>query len=253
MDNSGWIKTHRSILNNPTVCKDSEYFATWSYLLLSATHCEYETIFNGKKITLKKGQLITGRKVISEKFHICESKVQRILKSFENEHQIEQQTTNLNRLITVLNWDIYQCTEQQDEQPVNNERTTSEQPVNTNNNKRIKEPNKNNKAFAQKAPVASPDVPSDLFDTFWSAYPRKDNKVNSKKAFIKIKVDDELLSIMLKAIEIQKRCGQLNRETKFIPQPSSWLNGRRWEDEIEEETPTECHVRDNGDGTFSRI
>ena len=49
-----------------------------------------------------------------------ESKVKRILKSFENEHQIEQQTANKNRLITVVNWDKYQSSEQQFEQQVNN-------------------------------------------------------------------------------------------------------------------------------------
>jgi hypothetical protein len=44
---------------------------------------------------------------------------------------IEQQTTNKNRLITVLNWGSYQISEQVIEQQVNNNRTTSEQQVNT--------------------------------------------------------------------------------------------------------------------------
>jgi hypothetical protein len=63
---------------------------------------------------------------------ISESKVQRILKCFETEHQIEQQTTRQNRLVSILNWEMYQQHEQQDEQQVNNKRTTSEQRVNTN-------------------------------------------------------------------------------------------------------------------------
>lgn len=142
MNNCGWICVHRKLLNNPIVCRDSEYFSVWMYLLLNATHIESEVLFNGERITLKSGQLITGRKVIAEKFNISESKVQRILKTFENEQQIEQQTTNKNRLISILNWDIYQATEQQRKQPMNNQRTTSEQPVNTNNNVTIKKCNK---------------------------------------------------------------------------------------------------------------
>lgn len=130
----GWISTYRKILENPIVCKDSDYFAVWMYLLLNATHKESPAIFNKKKIILKKGQLITGRKTIAEKFDISESKVQRILKTFEIEQQIEQQTCSRNRLISIINWNEYQQSEQQIEQPVNNERTTSEQPVNTNNN-----------------------------------------------------------------------------------------------------------------------
>lgn len=135
----GWVKLHRSTLENPVVCKDAEHIAVWVYLLLQATHKKKEVLFSGDKITLKPGQLITGRKKISEYCKVNESKVQRILKLFENEHQIEQQTANKNRLITVVNWDRYQLTEQESEQQVNNKRTTSEQQVNTNKNERIKE------------------------------------------------------------------------------------------------------------------
>lgn len=122
MINLGFIKIHRKIMDNPIVCKDSDYFSTWMYLILNATHTDYKTLFKGEEIVLKPGQLITGRKAISEKFKINESKVQRILKSLESEHQIEQHTCNQNRLITILNWNKYQ------EMNIkrNNERTTSE-------------------------------------------------------------------------------------------------------------------------------
>jgi hypothetical protein len=114
--------------------KDADHFAVWGYLLLNATHAEYSVLFKGKRTTLKSGQLLTGRKSISSTLSINESKVTRILKLFENEHQIEQQTSNQNRLISIVNWDCYQSCEQQIEQQVNNERTTSEQQVNTNKN-----------------------------------------------------------------------------------------------------------------------
>lgn len=140
---SGWIKMHRKTLDNPVVCKDSDHLAVWSYLLLNATHKEYPAVFAGEKITLQPGQLITGRKAIAEKFNISESKVQRILKSFEIEHQIEQQSSNKNRLVTMLSWDEYQSNEQQDELPVNNKRTTTEQQVNTNKNVKNKKNVKN--------------------------------------------------------------------------------------------------------------
>lgn len=130
----GWIKLYRKMLDNPIIIKDSDYLAVWIYLLLNTTHKEYDVLFKGKRITLKKGQLLTGRKSISEKLKIDENKVQRILKALENEHQIEQQSSNKNRLITIVLWDKYQQDEQQDEQQLNNKRTTSEQQVNTNKN-----------------------------------------------------------------------------------------------------------------------
>lgn len=97
---------------------------------MKANHKETTFVMNGVAVTLKTGQLLTGRKVLSAATHINESKIQRLLKLFESLHMIEQQTTNKNRVLTVLNWSTYQASEQQ----VNNRRTTSEQQVNTYNN-----------------------------------------------------------------------------------------------------------------------
>ena len=143
----GWISIYRKILDNPIVCKDVDFFTVWMYLLLNASHKEQEKIFKGKKIIIKKGQLITSRKSISDKFKISESKVERVLKALENEHQIEQQTSSQNRLITIVNWNLYQKSEQQIEQQVNNKWTASEQQVNTNNNKIINNINNNNNIY----------------------------------------------------------------------------------------------------------
>lgn len=77
------------------------------------------------------------------------------------------------------------------------------------------------------------DVP-DLFRLFWDAYPRKVSKATAKKAFDKLKVDNDLLMQMIKAIEIQKKSRQWQTK-EFIPHPTTWINQMRWEDETEEE------------------
>ena len=133
MDNKGWISLHRGIANKGWFHK-SDYVHLWIYLLLKANHKETEIWFNGKTQKMKIGSFITGRKKISRETGINQSKVERILKTFEIEQQIEQLTSNKNRVITVLNYNKYQKSEQQIEQQVNNNRTTSEQQVNTDNN-----------------------------------------------------------------------------------------------------------------------
>lgn len=139
MEKNGWIKLHRKMLDNPIIMKDADHLAVWMYLLLNATHAEYPALFKGKKIMLQPGQLITGRKSIANKLVISESKVTRVIDAFISEQQIEQQTSNKNRLISIVNWDLYQQIEQQNELPVNNNWTTTEQQVNTNkNDKNIK-------------------------------------------------------------------------------------------------------------------
>lgn len=129
----GWIKIHRKMLDNPIICKDSDYFAVWIYLLLNATHKEIPALFKKEKIVLQPGQLLTGRKAISKQLKISESKIYRIINDFKSEQQIEQQTSNKNSLITILNWNRYQESEQQNEQQMNNKRTTSEHKQEYNN------------------------------------------------------------------------------------------------------------------------
>lgn len=128
---SGWIKLYRATLEDPIISKDSDYLAVWVLIYLEATHKEFKKIFKGKSILLQPGQLIIGRLQISTRLKVSESKVQRVLKCFESEHLIEQQTSNQNRLITILSWADDQLSEQPFEQQMNNQRTTDEQRVNT--------------------------------------------------------------------------------------------------------------------------
>lgn len=72
-----------------------------------------------------------------------------------------------------------------------------------------------------------------LFDEFWRIYPRRVGKTDAFKAWKRLKPDNTLLTAMIIAINKQKQTEQWQNE-KFIPYPASWLNGRRWEDEIPE-------------------
>lgn len=132
--NDGYVKLYRKTLDNPIIIKDNDYFRVWIQLLLMANHSNRKVIFGNQTIELKAGELITGRDELAKKCNITSSKVERILKRLKIEQQIEQQTCSKGRLITIQNWKQYQITEQQIEQQVNNERTTSEQRANTNKN-----------------------------------------------------------------------------------------------------------------------
>ena len=127
---SGWIKIYRSMAEKGWANKP-DYVALWLHLLLLANHREKEQFWNGRTIVLQPGQFVTGRKSLSEKSGIHESKVERILNCFESEQQIEQRKTSTSRLISIRNWLDYQLSEQPFKQRMNNGRTTSEQRVNT--------------------------------------------------------------------------------------------------------------------------
>jgi len=77
------------------------------------------------------------------------------------------------------------------------------------------------------------DIYAGAFATFWAAYPKKVKKAVALKSFEKLKPSDDLLKTMLDSLEKFKQTDQWQKNNgQFIPDPSSWLNQRRWEDEF---------------------
>ena len=84
---------------------------------------------------------------------------------------------------------------------------------------------------AQDKPSA-PTWKPERFAAFWTAYPNGKAKKRAAAAWDKLKPDDALLRQMglglkraLASADWQKDGG------RYIPMASTWLNGRRWEDE----------------------
>ena len=128
---NGWVKIHRKMWSNPVVTKDCEHIALWIYLITHATHQDFDTLWKGQRVTLRPGQLITGRKKLSTEIGIDEYKIVRILKHFENAHQIAQQKSNKGSLITIVAWDKYQISEQQTAQQLHINCTSTAHQVHT--------------------------------------------------------------------------------------------------------------------------
>jgi hypothetical protein len=68
------------------------------------------------------------------------------------------------------------------------------------------------------------------FGEFWSAYPRKTQKVIAEKAWGKLK-SEEKFAALEKIVDFCK-----GKELQFIAHPSTYLNQKRWEDEVIEPT-----------------
>ena len=72
------------------------------------------------------------------------------------------------------------------------------------------------------------------FEAFWELYPRKTGKGeawSAWKARVQPLPEPEALAVVLAAAtaseQWQKECG------KYIPHPTTWLKGRRWEDQVQ--------------------
>ena len=83
--------------------------------------------------------------------------------------------------------------------------------------------------LAQKSTKVDPFEES--FIRFWNAYPRKMAKQAASKAWSKIEATE--VDLLLERLEAFKQSHEWTKDDgNFIPYPATWLNGRRWEDEI---------------------
>ena len=82
-------------------------------------------------------------------------------------------------------------------------------------------------------PRSSRDDLAEPFRQFWQSYPRKVSKTEAEKAYRKLKPDAALQATLLSAVALQAQSQDwLKDDGRFIPHASTWLNQRRWEDQL---------------------
>ena len=97
--------------------------------------------------------------------------------------------------------------------------------------------NKKNNTSKNNTPIV-PKGDDGLFDEFWAAYPKRVAKQPARRAFDRLKPDRALLDKMLDALRWQTQSEQWTKDgARYVPNPATWLNARRWEDE-QEGSPT---------------
>lgn len=219
-DKSGYIKSYRSTTQKGWY-KKSEYFHLWHHLLYKANYQDNEWLYKNKLFKVKRGQFITSRKSLALETGINESMIERILKCFEIEQQIEQQNLFISRLISILNYDVYQEDEQQDEQQVNSKRTLT---------KKVKKVKKNNTDDLKKK------SPEEKFFLFWECYHEitLKEKTDKEPAFRKWKrltlsqQQDAYKGIEKYADWCKRKYGNSN----YIKKARTYLNDKTWEDDL---------------------
>lgn len=134
---AGWIKLHRRIAES-AVFGDPDLLKLWLLCLLKATHKHREAMIEKQVVLLEPGQFVTGRFELEKEYNdgvpnrkkISAITLQRWLRKLETWQMLNIKTHSKFSIVTVSNWSEYQ----QDEQQMNNRRTTDEQQMNTNKN-----------------------------------------------------------------------------------------------------------------------
>ena len=96
-----------------------------------------------------------------------------------------------------------------------------------------------------------PEKKEDLFQIFWDAYPRHDAKASAEKAFHK--VSEKLLrETILPDLEKRKKSDGW-KEKAYIPHAATYINGKRWEDEITKSEKRDFAEREVKDEDYADI
>ncbi|WP_332457495.1 hypothetical protein [Petrimonas sp.] len=211
----GFIKLYRQLL-------DSEIFASpiglkiWIWCLLKANYkSKFIPLKVGKGETIievKRGSFVFGRHKASQELDINGSMIYRWIKKFEEIGMIEIDVNNQYSIITISKYDEYQQQIDDDDQPMNNQRTANEQPMNTTkkDKKDKKDKNSNKGVGVFKTPATLHTVCKNLFiekfrqlfgeEYYWEAKDGANlNPIIKKIKFNREKkempIDDESISV----------------------------------------------------------
>jgi hypothetical protein len=148
---NGWFSVYRNLLSSPLWL--SEKFTrgqAWVDLVGLANHTDGFIRVRDVKVPLIRGQLGWSQKSLSERWGWSRNKVRSFLDELEKERQIEQQNNSVTTIISIVNYNVYQNTEQQED----NKKTSAGHQEDTNNkeNKNITE-NNGNERFDPPAPI----------------------------------------------------------------------------------------------------
>jgi len=232
---NGFIVIHRKMLDWGWY-EDVPVFKLFLHCLLRANHDDREW----KGIKIKRGQFYTSRKILAQETGLEEQPTRTALTKLKATGEITIQSTKLGSLITVVNYSKYQNKEEQatkqatkqatNEQPTKSKKLTNEQPIMNNDNNIYNKRDKEIKINAQKN---AHDHLRKSFDIFWSEYPRKASKKRAFESWLKIRPDEDLAQTIIEAVTAHSQTDQWKRDGgQYIPHPATWLNQRRWEDEL---------------------
>ena len=103
-------------------------------------------------------------------------------------------------------------------------------------------------------PEGDPPLQERRFAEFWQAYPKKVGKASCLKAWLKLKPADDLFDHIMDALTKQKASEQWKREAgRYIPNPLTWINQGRWDDEPVEAPRPAAQTSTGTSGMLSKL
>ena len=134
----GYIKLFRQSLDS-AVFGNANLWQVWCYCLLRANHEESKILWNGKEVTLKPGQFLSGRFSGAKECHMKPSTFRNQIALLKRLKNLDISSDSGSSLITVIKWEEFQGNGTVPRKPRTGERTPEGQPKDTDKNERMKE------------------------------------------------------------------------------------------------------------------
>lgn len=204
---NGWIKLHRKIVNWEWF-SDSQTFHVFMYLLIHA--CQKEKKWRG--ISVKRGQVITGRKSMAKTLGITEQSIRTCINRLKSTSELTIKTTNRYSVITLVNFEKYQLID-----TLSTNQSTSQSPT-TNQQLTTSKEDKNIEEVKGR---------ESLFEKFWSQYGKNIDRDICFEKFLGLPqadVDKIFLTLPTYVASTPK--------LRFRQKPETYLNKKSWNNTI---------------------
>lgn len=91
--------------------------------------------------------------------------------------------------------------------------------------------NKNNISCKKNSEIEVLDQKEMWFESFWEIYPKHQDKKKAKQKFLKACTNEKEYKAIMDGLRNVLPVWA-KKDTKYIPMPTTWLNGERWNDEV---------------------
>jgi len=219
----GYIKLHRQILEWGWY-EDANTFRLFMHLLLKANY--YDGDFKGKYI--KRGQRFTSVGNLAKELNISDKAIRISLDKLIRTNEVVVKGASNGTMITICKYDIYQGNSEAEGQtkgkPKGRQRATNKE-----EEERKEEKEKINTVFS--------------FEDFWKRYPTKNGKDAAIKSYEKVsEVDRKKIKDTLQSFIDSPPFKGYN-----YPMASTYLNQKRYNDEIVQSIPFPTQNKINTD------
>ena len=153
MNNQGFVKIHRSLLNWEWY-SDLNTRVLFLHILLKANHKPQKW----QGITIEKGQFVTSIGHLAQESGLSVRNVRTSLEHLKSTNELTSQTTSRYSIITINNWDKWQRTDKVTDKRLTSDRQTTDKRPTTNKNDKNEKNDKNIIFIEEKSKKQNPTL-----------------------------------------------------------------------------------------------